>query len=859
MMKTILKSTVMLLIFFINVNSIKSQTEKAPYVPGELIVKYKAGTSSKTNHLITKLNARVIEAIPNDLVELWQLDNWKGKMDMEQIAQNYKDHPDIEFIEPNYLYTTAEIELPNDTDFSQQWALHNDGELEGSIEDADIDAPEAWEVQSVSDSIVVGIIDTGVDWRHPDLINNIWQNSGEDLDGDGVLVKKNGKWVFDPKDVNGKDDDGNGYIDDFIGWNFLDNNNQPFDYASAEGGEFVQSHGTHVAGIIGATGNNSKGISGVTHKVQMAPLKFLSDKQNPKGTSWQVVRAINYAVKMGMQISNNSWGGNIDAENVSLAIQNASNNNHLFVTVAGNGGKDDIGDNNMEVPYYPAYYGIENMITVANTNHSDVLSTSSNYDLQSISIAAPGTDIFSCLPHNSAYYNAPYGNKSGTSMAAPFVTGTCALLWQKQLDLLDTVFCQNIKQIVLDNVDLVPALLDRTISGGRLNAYNALIASLDTNYTFYRQRDSLALVAIYNALGGPNWGAYKGGIGEVWDIQNKPINEWAGVDLDGFRRVSSLTLKFKHLSGSIPPQIGDLTELRNLYINSSAANYSTDRRNSEMLQSSIIQPYETQIDSFNIYGGYQNVSGSIPKEIGNLKKLKYLTLEALKLNGNIPKEIGNLKHLLTLNLTGNQLTGNIPVELMHLKKLKSLWLSLNRLTGNLPLEIKDLRNLTYLRLFYNQLEGTIPASLASLPLFGLDLGFNNFEGNIPTDFGKFPFLHNLYLESNKLIGSIPPNLGRLTNSELKINVSNNQLSGCYDPVLLKVASSLWELFGCVDGLVCSNFGNQHISNGNNFDASWEEFINTNAGICWASEISKVWPGDLNNNGVVNNDDRLVTL
>jgi len=792
---------VILLLLFINFNS-NSQNIDHPYVPGELIVKFKANQSAKTSHLKSEIKATVKKSFPKLNMEVWNIDGVEhknGKVDVLKLIEQYKDHNEIEFIDPNYLYNTCDI--PNDIYLNEQWALNNYGQNEGT-EGADIDAINAWEIQSDSPDVVVGIVDTGVDWKHPDLINNIWQNLAEDTDNDGVLEQDaNGNWRFDEDDIDGIDNDGNGYIDDFIGWNFLDDNNQPFNYDPNAG--YVQDHGTHVAGIIGATGNNGIGVTGVSQNVQMALLKFLSDEEDAKGNTADAIEAIEYALTMNIPISNNSWGGGAYSRALELVLNRAGWNEHLFVAAAGNGGFDFLADDNDLQPFYPASYLSDGILSVANTNRNDVLSLSSNYGGGSVDIASPGTDIFSCLPFGN------YGYKSGTSMAAPFVTASAALLHQKY----PTIARSDVKNEILFNVDTIPELSDKCVSSGRLNLLNTIssFGNLQTGSgdTTCRLRDSLALVALYHATDGDNWLGRDGQTDFSWDLNNPamnlPLEYWGGVHLNIHGCVTTLNLFKNNLIGTIPPEIEDLKDLKHLSL----------RENS--------------------------LSGTIPVEITNLAKLTFLDLGLNELTGSIPSEISNLTQLTTLQLGANQLSSSLPNELFGLFRLKNLYLAVNNFSGNLSSDIGNLVNLKEVSLLKNQFSGTIPATLGNLQqLETIRFDNNLFSGSIPAEIGSLVKLNILYLNNNELAGSIPPEFGHLTLE--KLYLQENSLSGCLDPFLTNLA------------LPFDSSRIIEMDAGNSFDASWVNFIANGNGSCWASTITQVWPGDLNYDGMVDNDD-----
>jgi len=328
----------------------------------------------------------------------------------------------------------SRLTLTVDPSLSAQWALNNVGQA-GGIPDADIDAFEAWQVTTGSRNVVVAIVDSGIDFSHPDLAANIWTN---------------------PREVagNGRDDDGNGYIDDVHGWDFVENDNTPQD------GFW---HGTHVAGIIGAVGNNGIGVSGVSQQVSILPLRF----QNNSGSGYTgaAVSALNYVTRLklaGVPIvaTNISWGGGTSTSlSLQTALQAQANAGITVVVAAGNNGGD-----NDAVPRYPSSYAFDNIISVAGSDTADNLLGFSNYGATSIDLAAPGAGILSTLPGGG------YGAISGTSMAAPHVTGTVALMAAVR----PNATAAQIRSAVLGSVDRVPALTGKVATGGRLNAFAAL-------------------------------------------------------------------------------------------------------------------------------------------------------------------------------------------------------------------------------------------------------------------------------------------------------------------------------------------------------------------------------------------------
>ncbi|MCI0459041.1 MAG: S8 family serine peptidase [Gemmataceae bacterium] len=355
-----------------------------------------------------------------------------GGVGVEAALAAYRADPDVLFAEPNYR---IRIQLtPNDPQYPSQWDLNNTGQTGGQV-DADLDAPEAWSLTTGSGQTVVAVIDTGVDYRHPDLAANIWTNTAEAGGAPGV------------------DDDGNGYVDDIHGYDFANHDGDPLD---------DHGHGTHVAGTIGAVGNNQVGITGINWQVKIMALKIL-DAQGSGSTS-DAILALNYAVANGATISNNSYGGDPFSQAFFNAIRDARDAGHIFVTAAGNGNFIGLGINNDRTPFYPSSYNLANIVAVAATDHTDNIAIFSNYGATSVDLGAPGVDILSTLPNNQ------YGYSTGTSMASPHVAGAVALVRDLHPG---WTYTQVINQ-VLGSVDVVPALQGKTVTGGRLNLARAV-------------------------------------------------------------------------------------------------------------------------------------------------------------------------------------------------------------------------------------------------------------------------------------------------------------------------------------------------------------------------------------------------
>jgi len=328
------------------------------------------------------------------------------------------------YAEPQYIYHPSRTV----NDYGDYlWGMANTG-LGGGIQGADIDAFAAWDL-STGAGVVVAVIDTGVDVTHPDLVPNLWRNEGE-IAGNGI------------------DDDGNGYVDDVNGFDFVNRDGDPDD---------LDHHGTHVAGSVAARGDDGYGVPGVAFEAKVMGIKFMEGYRG--GYSSMAAEAINYAVNNGAHIINASWGGPGSSSAIRNAIAYARSRGVLFVTAAGNEGR-----NNDSYSSYPANYSLDNIISVAASDRRDGLASFSNYGSDTVDLAAPGVDIVSTIPGET------WGYMDGTSMASPYVAGAAALL----KSIAPTMSVQELRLTLLSSVDPLGAGASGVATGGRLNARAAL-------------------------------------------------------------------------------------------------------------------------------------------------------------------------------------------------------------------------------------------------------------------------------------------------------------------------------------------------------------------------------------------------
>jgi subtilisin family serine protease len=400
----------------------------------------------------------------------------------------------FKYVEPDYELTTSLT--PTDARFTDGtlWGLKNSGQS-GGVVGADINAEAAWNITTGAASVIVAVIDTGIRYTHQDLATQMWVNPGE-IPGNGV------------------DDDGDGYVDNVHGINAIIDFGNPMD---------DNDHGTHCAGTIGAAANSGGPHVGVAWTVRLMACKFLD--ANGSGNTSDAIECINFAVANGARVLNNSWGGGPFQQALFDAIVSARDQGVLFVAAAGNGGADGVGDNNDAAPSYPASYAVDNIISVAAVNRANQLADFSNFGLNTVHLGAPGVDIYSTTSGADNEYQV----FAGTSMAAPHVSGVAALVLAQN----PAISYSELRQRILQGAVPIPALAGKTLTGGRLNALNALVAIGDNQLET-----------------------------SIYSTEGTAVS--AGSVIPVFVKVTDLTnINTATVTGTIPPAIGSISFLNN--------------------------------------------------------------------------------------------------------------------------------------------------------------------------------------------------------------------------------------------------------------------------------------------------------
>ena len=394
-----------------------------------VIVKYRSRSAALVSGQLHELSrAEVIKRLSLINADVVRIPEDSSR---DELIAWYEEQPDVEYAEPDYrvfpIGGIAAATTPDDARYQEQYHLNNTGQAGGTT-DADVDAPEAWDITTGDSTIIVAVIDTGIDAEHPDLLANMWVNEGE-IAGDSI------------------DNDGNGFVDDIHGWDFAHDDNSIYDSADDD------YHGTHVAGTIGAVSNNGTGVAGVAWNVRIMSLKFLGASG---GYTSDAVDALAYAKANGAKFTSNSWGGGGESQALKDAI---IAHGGLFIAASGNSGRNTDTD-----PSYPAAYDLDLIISVAATDRYDGLASFSNYGEISVDLGAPGVAILATWPDND------YRAISGTSMATPVVSGTAVLVYAQFPDLSPSAM----KHRLMYGGDMITALGGKTVSGRRINALNAL-------------------------------------------------------------------------------------------------------------------------------------------------------------------------------------------------------------------------------------------------------------------------------------------------------------------------------------------------------------------------------------------------
>lgn len=414
-------------------------TARAAQTNNELIITYKAPVQTTDLTQITAIN----HDAPEQLNDTSVLVDVSTATDMAKTLNVLQNDVDVANIQPNFTYHLTGGE--SEPFYRLEWYVNNNGSFidqfyKKAVTDVDMNVKEAWDQYTPERTVIVAVIDTGIDYAHPDLEQAMWTNVNE-------------------KPNDGIDNDGNGYIDDIYGWNFFE------DTGITYSGRSNDDHGTHVSGIIAAA-QNQVGIAGIASNsnVKIMTLQALGGRDG-SGSTDSLIKAIGYAEQMGVSICNISAG----TFSYDAALEDAMRNSKMvFVVAAGNGDEDGNGLDNDISPTYPASYDLDNIISVANIDCTGELHSSSNYGVTSVDIAAPGTSIWSTIAKHD------YGYFTGTSMATPMVTGVLAMIESNYSGITP----MQAKTILLSTARPLPSLSGYVATGGIPDAYAALSIDL---------------------------------------------------------------------------------------------------------------------------------------------------------------------------------------------------------------------------------------------------------------------------------------------------------------------------------------------------------------------------------------------